>query len=128
MTKRQVMQFVASFVMLLLLVAIVAYFTYIPVPVGNKEVIITVLGVILGGGAAAMPNLFGDKDAETEKLKGRIRNLEEQLNVVLAKYQDVSERYESLISMLVSRHFIPNDPKLPPTLPEDMRIHTKDRR
>lgn len=72
-----------------------------------------------------MPNLFGDRDAETEKLKERIRILEEELKVIVARYEDVSERYDTLLDMLVKRHFIPNDPKLPPPLPESMKIHTK---
>ena len=65
MTKRDVLIWIASFMMLLLLVGLVAYLTFIPVPAENKELIITVLGVLLGGGAAAMPNLFGDKDGVT---------------------------------------------------------------
>ena len=59
--------FVWGPVMLILLVGLVGYLTFIPVPSDNKDLIITVMGVLLGGGAAAMPNLFGDKDTETEK-------------------------------------------------------------
>lgn len=124
MTTRDKLLYISSFVMLLALFGIVAYFTFIPVPVGNKDIIITILGVILGGGAAAMPNLFGDKDSETEKLKDRVKSLESQLAIVTAQYKDVSDRYETVISMLVNRHFIPSDPKLPPVLPTEMRRFT----
>lgn len=125
MNKRELMIYIASFVMLVLLIGLVAYLTFIPVPVDNKDIIITILGVILGGGAAAMPNLFGDKDAETEKLRSRIRHLETEFEVLVAKYKEVSERYEAIISMLVNRHFIPNDPKLPPTLPSNVNRFIK---
>lgn len=125
MDQRQKFMYIASFLMLLILVGLVGYLTFIPVPLENKDIIITVLGVLLGGGAAAMPNLFGDRDAETEKLRGRIRNLEDQLEVVVAKYKDVSDRYDTVISMLVNRHFVPDAPLLPPNLPKEVTRFTK---
>lgn len=115
-----------SFIMLVILVGLIGYLTFIPVPDENKELVITVLGVILGGGAAAMPNLFSTNDAETEKLRIRIRYLEEQLTVVTEKYNDLNNRYELIVEMLINRHFIPSDPRIPPTLPNDMKKFTKE--
>lgn len=118
--------YLMSFIMLVILVGLIGYLTFIPVPDENKELVITVLGVILGGGAAAMPNLFSTNDAETEKLRIRIRYLEEQLTVVTEKYNDLNNRYELIVEMLINRHFIPSDPRIPPTLPNDMKKFTKE--
>lgn len=118
MANRDTLVYVASFAMLIVLLGLVGYLTFIPVPMENKDLIITVLGVILGGGAAAMPNLFGNSDQETEKLKQRIRNLEEQLEVVTAQYRDVSMRYDTVLAMLVNRHFVPDE-----ALTKPIQIH-----
>lgn len=124
MTARDKLIYIASFVMLAALFGLVAYLTFIPVPADNKDIIITILGVILGGGAAAMPNLFGDKDEETEKLKDRISSLESQLGIITAQYKDVSRRYETVLGMLVDRHFIPPNTMIPPVLPAEMKRFT----
>lgn len=125
MEQRQKLIYITSFVMLFILVGLVGYLTFIPVPIENKDIIITVLGVLLGGGAAAMPNLFGDKDAQTEKLKERIVTLEGHIEVITAQYKDVSDRYDAVISMLVNRHFIPSDPRLPPIMPKEIDRYAK---
>ena len=128
METRDKLLYISSFIMLMALFGIVAYFTFIPVPMGNKDIIITILGVILGGGAAAMPNLFGGKDSETNKLRDRIISLETHLATVTAQYKDVSDRYETVIGMLVNRHFIPSNPNLPPMLPTEMKRFTGEQK
>lgn len=117
MTKRDTLVWIASFMMLILLVGLVAYLTFIPVPAENKELIITVLGVLLGGGAAAMPNLFGDKDGETNKLRDRVRTLEAQMALQKAEHDvliarlvsqadTLKEQYDSIVGMLIDRHVV----------------------
>jgi predicted component of type VI protein secretion system len=93
--------------MLAITVSLVGYLTFIPVPVDNKEVVLTVLGVLLGGASAAMPNLFGDQDGETEALRGRVRQLEEQIAIMRAEYTTTKSQYDQIVSMLVSRHLEP---------------------
>jgi predicted component of type VI protein secretion system len=107
MNKRDTLIYFASFVMLMLLVGLVGYLTFIPVPTDNKELIITVMGVLLGGGAAAMPNLFGDKDSETEKLRSRVRELESDIAVLKAEYRQTKDQYDTIVKMLVDRHLEP---------------------
>lgn len=111
MNKRDVLIYIASILMLLLLCGLVGYLTFIPVPPDNKDIIITVLGVILGGGAAAMPNLFGDKDEETAKLKDRIRALENKLDMATAEYETVKHHYDQVVRMLIDRHIVPDAPE-----------------
>lgn len=111
------MIYIASFFMLLLLTGMVGYLTFIPVPADNKELIVTILGVLLGGGAAAMPNLFGDKEGETSKLKEQIARLEAQMaeqrrvhDVQIASLQTALDttkaQYDQIVSMLIDRHVV----------------------
>lgn len=104
--NRDAFVYFASFFMLLLLVGILAYLTYIPVPAENKELILTILGVLLGGAASAMPNLFGSKDAETEKLRERVRQSENEISVLKAQYETLKEQHDQVMKMLVDRHIL----------------------
>lgn len=92
-------RFFASAFMLLIVIGLIAFLTFIPVPDGNKDLIVTILGVLLGGGAAAMPNLFGDSDGDREKLLTRLRALETQ-------YEVLKFEYDRLTKMLVERHVV----------------------
>lgn len=107
------MKFVASAVFVILLVAILGYLTFIPVPNANKDLIVTILGVLLGGAAAAMPNLFGNSDAEKEKLLVRVRSLEAAYEVLKAEYGTLKNEYDRLTDMLINRHLVPDVAKTP---------------
>lgn len=97
-----------SVFMLLILVALVGYLTFVPVPDSNKDIIITVLGVILGGGAAAMPNLFGDRNTETDKLRERVKQLEQQRELMYRELETVKDHYDRILEMLIERHIQPD--------------------
>jgi len=112
-TRKDVLVYFASFFMLLMLVAILAYLTFIPVPTENKELIVTILGVLLGGAAAAMPNLFGSKDAETEKLRERVKASEAHIAVLEAQYASLKSSHDEMIRLLVERHVVTGVGNLP---------------
>ena len=93
-------QFMAAGVFVFLLVLLLCYLTFIPVPEANKDLIVTIMGVLVGGGAAAMPKLFGDtSDKETEQLKHRLIKMEVQHDVLKGEYDRLTE-------MLIKRHVI----------------------
>lgn len=99
-------KFYMSTFMLLVLVAMVCYLTFIPVPTDNKDMVIAVLGVILGAGSSALSNLFGDKDAEKEELLKRIAKIENQYALLATKYDTLKGNYDQLTAMLVERHVV----------------------
>lgn len=100
------MKFIASAVFVILLVFILGYLTFIPVPDANKDLIVTILGVLLGGAAAAMPNLFGNNDQEKEKLLVRIRSLESALEILKAEHVTLKHEYDRITEMLINRHVV----------------------
>jgi hypothetical protein len=105
--KSEIRKFWASMLMLAITVSLIGFLTFIPVPSDNKEVILTVLGVLLGGASAAMPNLFGDTDSENDALRERVRSLESQLAVIKAESATTKSQYDTIVAMLVSRHLEP---------------------
>lgn len=114
---RDVRIYIASSIFVFLLILLMLYLTYIPVPGDNKDLIVTIIGVLVGGAASAMNNLFGSKDEEKEALKRkfielekdsgqRITALEKKLIAVQAEYEELDARYRSLVDMLVKRHVV----------------------
>jgi hypothetical protein len=105
--KSEIRKFWASMLMLGITVCLVGYLTFIPVPSDNKEVVLTVLGVLLGGASAAMPNLFGDQDGETDALRSRVRELETNYAILKAEYTSTKAELDSIVKMLIDRHLQP---------------------
>lgn len=104
--NKETMRFTASAFMLLIIVALVLYLTFIEVPIGNKDIIITILGVLLGAGAAAVPNLFGDSDKEKDELKTRVRELEKSQEVSSAIIDTLRTELTEIRTMLIERHIV----------------------
>lgn len=97
---RDLRQFAAAGVFVLLLVLLLCYLTFIPVPEANKDLIVTIMGVLVGGGAAAMPKLFGEgNDQETQDLKRRLLKME-------AKYGTLKEQHDRLTQLLIEKHIV----------------------
>lgn len=99
-------KWLASVFMLVILVGLLVYLTFIPVPAANRDIIITLLAVLLGAGASAMPNLFGDRDAEKEALRAEIAEMRRDMEILAAKHQTLSEQHDRITNMLIQRHVV----------------------
>lgn len=99
----------ASIFMLVILVGLIAYLTFIPVPEANRGIIITVLGVLLGAASSAIPNLFGNVDKEKEELIAELNSLKQEIKVLSVKYETLSDQHDKITRMLVERHVIHGD-------------------
>jgi hypothetical protein len=99
-------RYIASAFMLAALFGLLAYLTYVPVPTANRELIVTLFAVLLGAGAAAVPNLFGEDKTETELLRREVDELKSQLEAMNAKYTEVKTAYDTIVKMLIERHVV----------------------
>lgn len=104
--NKDVMRFTASSLMLIIIVSLMMYLTFVEVPEGNKDIIITILGVLLGAGAAAIPNLFGDSDKEKELMQVRIAHLENTVDVQNGIIETLRSELTSIRTLLIDRHVI----------------------
>lgn len=99
-------QFVAAGVFVILLIALLLFLTYIEVPEANKDIIVTIIGVLMGGAASAMPRLFGDdSNAELDAQK-KVAAMGKKLDAVEMKYDVLKGNYDDLVKLLVDRHVI----------------------
>lgn len=91
--------YLASAIFVGLVIALMLFLTFIEIPEGNKDLIVTIIAMLVGGTGVAMGNLFGTHDEETEDLKVRLRTLE-------IEYAVLKQEYDKITKMLVDRHVV----------------------
>lgn len=104
--SKDIRTYVASAVFVILLILLLGYLTFIPVPDANKDLIVAIIGVLVGGASSAMTNLFGNRDDEKEKLLHRIAQLEASYGILQAEYATLEHKYDEMRDMLVNRHIV----------------------
>lgn len=92
-------QYVASGIFVALVVALMLFLTFIEIPTSNKDLIVSIISMFVGGLGVAMGKLFGDNDVEMEKMR-------EELDTLKVEYAVVKDQYDKIVSMLITRHVI----------------------
>lgn len=109
--SREIRQYAASAFFVVLLVLLIGYLTFIPVPDENKEIILTIIGVIVGGAAPAMSRLFGDDDTEKAKLKSEVAELKAENEKLQTEVETLRHQLEYITKELLEKHVITPDDK-----------------
>ena len=97
--SKDVRQYVASGVFVALVVSLMLFLTFIEIPTSNKDLIVSIISMFVGGLGVAMGKLFGDNDVEMEKMR-------EELDTLKVEYAVVKDQYDKIVSMLITRHVI----------------------
>jgi hypothetical protein len=87
----------AAFVFLLLLVGMVAFLTFVPLPPASEKAVLMIIGGLMALCTQALPKLFGNGKEET--LQSEIDNLK-------IKHEELQAAYDKLVTLLVERHVI----------------------
>ena len=96
----------AAFLFLLLLVGIIAFLTYVPVPEESKQVILIVIGGLMTSAATALPKLFGSEDTEKATLQKELNNLR-------VAHDTLKRAFDALTAQLIQDHVLKSQLKLP---------------
>lgn len=97
--SKDVRQYVASGIFVALVVSLMLFLTFIEIPTSNKDLIVSIISMFVGGLGVAMGKLFGDNDVEMEKMR-------EELDTLKVEYGVVKDQYDKIVSMLITRHVI----------------------
>lgn len=114
----QIFEKFAAFMFLLMLVGVVAFLTFVPMPVSSEKVILMIIGALVAASTGALPKLFGSDNSKEKALEGQIAKLREDLVAqkanhdkemasMQAKLVTVSDHYNEIVGMLVQRHLKP---------------------
>ena len=83
--KKQVMAI--GFVVLVL--ALMMFLTFVTIPSGNKDIIVSIISMIVGGLGLALARLFGERDEEVDELRKELEDLRVRYEVLKSSYDDI---------------------------------------
>lgn len=95
--------YAASGVFLILVIGLILFLTYIEVPSNNKDIIVTIIGMLVWGLGTAMSNLFWAADEELEFMKEEVRHLQSSYDKLEVRYQTLKKNYDAITERLVDR-------------------------
>lgn len=87
----------SALLFLFLLVGLVLFLTYIPLPAASEKAVLMIIGGLMALCTQALPKLFGS--SREKRMAKKIQKLEHQLEVV-------QEHHTQLVRLLVERHVI----------------------
>lgn len=98
----------AAFIFLLLLIGMIAFLTFVPVPEESKQVILIIIGGLMTTAATSLPRMFGENDPEKEALRARVQRQGDEIRELRASYVVLKDNYDRLTEMLINRHMVPD--------------------
>lgn len=104
--NRDVRTYVASAIFLVLVIGLMVFLTFVTIPSGNKDLIVAIISMLVGGTGVAMGKLFGEGDTEKEKLQARLAAQDLQIAALQAQYSVLKGEYDGIVAMLVRRHIV----------------------
>ena len=91
--------YAAASILVLLIVFLMLFLVFVEIPSGNKDLVVSIISMLLGGGGVALAKLFGDTDSELEELKIKFLELKVQ-------HETLQREHDKLTAMLIERHVI----------------------
>ena len=92
-------QYVASGIFIIMILALLCFLTFIEIPTTNKDLIVSIISMFVGGLGVAMGKLFGNDDAEIDALRA-------ELNQLKVEHNTLKHEYDNIVKMLVERHVV----------------------
>ena len=96
-------QYVAAGVFMMLVIMLMLFLTYIKIPVDNKDLVVSIISMLVGRSSIATDTLFGGHDTQFEELKKRIDDLERENALIQADRRVIKEEYDQIVKLLVGR-------------------------
>ena len=95
--------YAASAMFIILILCLMMFLTFVPIPSGSKDLVVSIISMLVGGLGMAMGKLFGESNSETDKLREQNDALQTRLNDLDTKFTLIKEEYDQLIKLIVNR-------------------------
>lgn len=92
----------AAFIFLLLLVGMVLFLVFVPLPPASEKVVLMIIGGLMTSATSALPRLFGQDETKKE------------LQKLKAEFTILKSSYDQLTNMLIQRHVVDGNGFQPP--------------
>ena len=106
---KNIFEKVAALLFLFMLVGIVLFLVYVPMPEASEKVILMIIGALVAASTGALPKLFGTDKSDENSLKERVHILEGHIAVLEAEAKVVKAQYDKIVEMLIERHVVNAD-------------------
>jgi hypothetical protein len=90
-------QKVAAFIFLLLLVGMICFLTFIPLPPASEKAVLMIVGGLMALSTQSLPKLFGSSKEQA---------LHDEIGALKIKHEELRKSYDMLVTLLVERHVI----------------------
>lgn len=101
----------AALVFLFLMLGLVAFLTYVPMPLSSEKVILIIIGGLMTEAAKGVGKLVGGEDNEKIEQRSRIGRLENELAQLRAQYEQLHQMHMHLTDTLLQHHVIQDQEK-----------------
>ena len=119
--NKDVRTYSASAMFLLLIMALLLYLTFIPVPAGTKDLITAIISMMVGGLSVSLDRLFGKAADEAEKIRSQyeaeLHAMQIELTDLKASFATLKTEYDRLTKMLIIRTTDVENPEFANTKP-----------
>lgn len=123
--NKDVRTYIASALFILLILALLMYLTFIPVPAGNKDLITAIISMMVGGLSVSLNKLFGKADDEADQMRAQyeaeLHSMQLELTELKASFATLKMEYDRLTKMLIIRTTDVENPQFAETRPANQR-------
>lgn len=96
-----------AIVFLVLMLGLVAFLTFIPMPLSSEKVILIIIGGLMTESAKGVGKLVGGgEDPEKNEMRARIRELEQKQAITNAALETLREEHRLLTRQLLRHHVL----------------------
>lgn len=96
----------SALLFLLLLVGMVAFLVFIPMPPTSEKVVLIILGGLMTTATGALPRLFGSDDSKEEELERRIEEISRKYDELSTEYSTIKKQYDRMVLLLVKKYAV----------------------
>lgn len=87
-----------SALLFLLLVGMVAFLVFIPMPPTSEKVVLIIHGLMTTA-TGALPRLFGSDDSKEEELERRTEEISRKYDELSTEYSTIKKQYDRMVSI-----------------------------
>ena len=107
-SSKAIRSWLASLIFLTLVVGIIFFLTLVPIPSESRDLISSIVGMIVGSMSMAISIFVGRDPDDVQDLKGRIEELNDDRNTLIARLRDAQidkdtlrHQHEHLLNQVV---------------------------
>ena len=97
--SKEIRTFWAAAAFIVLVLCLGAVLIYIDIPAANKDLVVSIVSVLVGATGVAVAKVLGEEEGELGRVKSELEKMR-------LEYSLLKSNYDTLMRMLIDRHVI----------------------